>query len=59
LRLVLGTSAMDPGLLSPAARQFICAACDSPDIEALQGHIAAHQAQVDDLFDRLFPPPTS
>ena len=57
LRLVLGTSATDPGLLSPAARQFICNACDSPDIEALQGHIAAHQAQVDDLFDRLFPPP--
>ena len=57
LRLVLGTSATDPGMLSPAARQFICTACDSPDIEVLQGRIAAHQTQVDGLFDKLFPTP--
>ncbi len=57
LRLVLGTSATDPGMLSPAARQFICTACDSPDIEALQGRITAHQTQIDGLFDKLFPTP--
>lgn len=57
LRLVLGTSATDLQTSSPAARQFICTACDSPDIETLRGRIAAYQAQVETLFDRLFPSP--
>jgi len=58
LRFVVGTSATDPQALSAAARQFICAACDSPDLETLQGHISAHLKQVELLFDRLFPPPS-
>ena len=57
LRLVVGTGATDPKTLSPAARRFICDACDSPDIETLQGRITAHQTQVEALFDRLLPPP--
>jgi hypothetical protein len=58
LRFIAGTSATDPANLSAAARQFICTACDSPDIEALRGRIAAHQTQIEALFDRLFPPPS-
>jgi len=58
LRFIAGTSATDPADLSAAARQFICAACDSPDIEALRGRIAVHQTQIEVLFDRLFPPPS-
>ncbi len=57
LRLVVGGGATDPKALSPSARRFICDACDSPDIETLQGRITACQAQVEALFDRLFPPP--
>ena len=56
LRLVVGSSATDPKALSAAARRFICDACDSPDIETLQGRITAHRAEVEALFDRLLPP---
>ncbi len=58
LRFVMGTSTTDPAALSAAARHFICAACDSPDIAALRGRIAGHQTQIEALFDRLFPPPS-
>ena len=58
LRLVVGTSATDPATLSPSARHFICAACDSPDIEVLRGHLSAHQARISTLFDSLFPAPS-
>ena len=57
LRLVVGSSATDPKALSAAARRFICDACDSPDIETLQGRIIAHQTEVEAVFDRLLPPP--
>ena len=31
LRLVMGSSALGPDTLAPAARQFVLDACDSPD----------------------------
>ena len=57
LRFVVGTSATDPQALSAAARQFICAACDSPDLETLRGRVDSHRGVVEALFDRLFPAP--
>ena len=58
LRFVVGTSATDPAALSASARQFICTACDSPDIESLRARIAGQQTQIEALFDRLFPAPS-
>ena len=59
MRLLLGTSAQDPQALPLPTRHFICGACDSPDIETLRGRLAAHQRQVERLFDKLFPPPSA
>ena len=57
LRLVIGSSAQRPETLAAAARQFVLAACDSPDPDHLTGQLAAARADVEALFDRLMPSP--
>ena len=59
LRLVVGTSALAPDALSPAAEKFVLDSCDSPDTAALRGRISAQRAGTEALFDRLVPPPSA
>ena len=56
LRLVLGTSSQHPDDLAAAARQFVLAACDSPDREELDARLGAHLQTVETLFEHLMPP---
>lgn len=55
LRLVLGTSSHHPDRLAAAARQFVLAACDSPDQAQLNSRLDAHLGTVEFLFERLMP----
>ncbi len=49
LRLVLGTSSHHPDRLAAAARQFVLAACDSPDQAQLNSRLDAHLGTVEFL----------
>ena len=55
LRLVLGTSSQHPDDLAAAARQFVLAACDSPDKDEVGARLEAHRRMVETLFNHLMP----
>ena len=55
LRLVMGSSALGPDTLAPAARQFVLDACDSPDTAHLDRRLTGARADVEAIFDRLMP----
>ena len=57
LRLVLGTSSQHPDDLGAAARQFVLAACDSPDRDELDARLDRHLREVETLFEELMPRP--
>ena len=56
LRLVLGTSSQHADDLAASVRQFVLAACDSPDREDLDARLDLHLQAVESLFEHLMPP---